>query len=94
MTGEANRMCVCEECKAIAQELSEAYADAWASSDQASRDAWTATYRLIGGTEEDAERAEALVPAARFRDPSRINRALHNKFAHQARSGHRITWEG
>jgi len=39
MTGEANQRHVCEECEAIAQELGEAYADAWTSSDQPSRDA-------------------------------------------------------
>jgi len=87
-------MRVCEECEAIARELGKAYADAWTSCDQASRDAWTATYSLIGGTEEDAERAEALVPAARFRHPLRINRALHRKFAHEARSAHKVSWEG
>jgi hypothetical protein len=39
---------------AIAQELGEAYADAWISCDQAFRDAWLATCNLIGRTEEDA----------------------------------------
>jgi hypothetical protein len=80
----------CDECEAIEQELREAYADAWISSDQASRDALAAIHKLMGGTEEDAERAEALIPNARFEDPLRINRALHRKFAHEARSGHKI----
>jgi len=80
----------CEECVAIAQEFGEAYADAWISGDQAFRDAWLATYNLIGGTEEDAERAEALASPAGSPRPLRINRALLRKFAHEARSGHKI----
>ena len=78
------------ECLAIAQELGEAYADAWIQSDQAFRDAWLATYNLIGGTEEDALRAEALASPAGSRRHIRINRALLRKFAHEARSGHKI----
>jgi hypothetical protein len=87
------RQATCDECEAIAQELREAYADAWIYSDQASRDALAAIHNMMGGTEEDAERAEALIPHARFRDPLRINRALKRKLAHQARSGHRVPWD-
>jgi hypothetical protein len=83
---------LCSECEAIAQEIREAYVDAWISADQASRDALIATYQLMGGTEQDAERAEELIPRARFRDPLRINRALQRKFAHEARSGHKISF--
>ncbi len=84
-----NRVC-CHECMAIARELGEAHSDAWTSSDKASRDAWLATYKLIGGTEEDVARAEELIPFARLQDPLRINRPLLKKFAHEARSGHKI----
>lgn len=56
----------CDECEAIARELAEAYAEAWASSDQHTKDAWTSVYKLIGRTEEDAERAENLAPSAKF----------------------------
>ena len=80
----------CEECVAVAQELGEAYADAWISCDQAFREAWLATYNLIGGTEEDLERAEALASPAGSQRHLRINRALLRKFAHEARSGHKI----
>ena len=62
------------------------------SSDEESRDAWIATYKLIGGTEEDSVRAEQLVSAAQFRDPLRINQALSRKLAHEARSGHKVAW--
>jgi hypothetical protein len=65
----------CTECETIALELCEAYADAWIFSDQESRDAWIATYKLIGGTEKEALRAEELVSSAQFRDPLRINQA-------------------
>lgn len=43
------------ECESIRRELAEAYAEAL--SDQPTRDAWDALHGLIGGTEEDAERA-------------------------------------
>jgi hypothetical protein len=79
-----NNFAACKECEAIALELREAYADAWISSDEESRDAWIATYKLIGGTEEDAVRAEQLAPSAEFSEPLRINRAIHRKFAHDA----------
>jgi hypothetical protein len=82
----------CQECEAIVQELRDAYADAWSFSGQESKDAWVATYKMIGGTEEDATRAEDLAPAAQFREPLRINRAIHRKFAHEARSGHKVPW--
>jgi hypothetical protein len=87
-----NNFAACKECEVIALELREAYADAWISSDEESRDAWIATYKLIGGTEEDALRAEQLVSAAQFRDPLRINQALGRKLAHEARSGHKVAW--
>ena len=81
----------CDECEAIAREVASAYAEAWASSDQNTKDAWTAVYKLIGGTEQDAEKAEELTTRARFRDPLTINRALQKKFSHEARTGHRIS---
>ena len=93
----------CEECRAIAQDLRDAYADAWASSDQAVRDAWLATRRMIGGTEEDAQRAEellkALPQAERYKaripqslspDNPKYREALLNMFLHFARTGHRV----
>ena len=43
----------CNECEPIARELGEAYADAWAPSDQESREVWIAIHKLKGGTEED-----------------------------------------
>jgi hypothetical protein len=85
-----NNRSSCEECQAIARELGEAYAEAWNSADQASRDAWAATYNLIGGTENDAERAEELIPRARFRDPLPVNQALRRRFVHETRSGHKV----
>jgi hypothetical protein len=39
----------CEECETIAKELGEAYADAWASCDQKTKEAWVAVYKMIGG---------------------------------------------
>src|ERR1700724_1697985 len=81
----------CEDRQAIAREIGEAYSDAWAFGGQAFRDAWMATQNLIGGTEEDAGRAEELLFTSPCRDPLRINRALHRKLAHEARSGQHIS---
>jgi hypothetical protein len=83
----------CDECEAIARELDEAYLEAWISSDQTTRDAWIATYKLIGGTEEDAARADELIPRARIRNPLRIRQALVKKFTHEARSRHKVPWQ-
>ena len=90
----------CDECRALAQNLRDAYADALASSDQV-RDGWLATHKMIGGTEEDAQRAEELLKplpqAGRFdtRIPqglSRVNPKLREVFRnmalHFARTGH------
>ena len=79
----------CNECEAIRQELRDAYAEAWISADQATREAWVATYRLIGGTEEDAARAEELIPKAEFRERLRIRKAVEKMFAHVGQSGHK-----
>jgi formiminotetrahydrofolate cyclodeaminase len=87
-----NNLGTCKECEAIALELRDAYADAWISSDEESREAWIATYKLIGGTEEDAIRAKELASAAQFRDPLRINQVFLRKLAHEARSGHKVAW--
>ena len=85
-----NNRASCHECEAIARELGEAYAEAWISCDQASRDAWVAMYQLVGGTEEDLLRAEELISHARFQDLRRLHRALRRKLVHEARSGHKI----
>jgi hypothetical protein len=89
-----NSRLACHECEAIAREIREAYADAWISGDQAFRDASMATLKLIGGTEEDAARAEVLIALARPRTSLGISQTFRRKFAHQARSGHKITWFG
>ncbi len=89
MHSEGNR--ACDECEAIAQELSEAYGDAWLSGDKTFREGWVATYKMIGGTENDLAHAEALLPVALPRkDPLRINRAIQRKLVHEVRSGHKI----
>jgi hypothetical protein len=89
-------------CAALAQDLRDAYADVWASS-QAVRNAWLATHKMIGGTEEDARRAEELLKplpqAGRYdaRVPqglSLVNPKLRGVFRnmalHFARTGHRV----
>lgn len=91
----------CDVCQALAQDLGDAYADFWASSDQAVRDAWLATHKMIGGTEEDAQRAEELlsalpqaetydprIPPALFRDNPKFLEVIRNMNLHLARTGH------
>lgn len=93
----------CAVCRALAQEIRDAYADLWASSDQAVRDAWLATHKMIGGTEEDAQRAEELLKALpqRERYDTRIPQELPqlnpklceaflNIALHFARTGHTV----
>src|SRR5260370_42503306 len=59
----------CDQCRAILRDLDEAYSDAWTSSAQEFQGAWVATYRMIGGAEQDAARAEELL--SNSRDPFR-----------------------
>ena len=88
----------CQVCRALAQDLRDAYADVWASSDQAVRDAWLATHKMIGGTEEDAQRAEELLnalPQARIPQGlslvnPKLREAFRNMALHFARTGHRV----
>jgi hypothetical protein len=93
----------CDECRAIAQDLRDAYADVWASSGQAVRDAWLATHKMIGGTEEDAQRAEGLlkalpqperydarIPQAASPVNPKFHEAFRNMFLHFTRTGHRV----
>jgi hypothetical protein len=79
-----------QECLAVARELDEVSADAWISGDQAFREAWIATYRLIGGTKEDFTGAEEMAPFPVSAESKKIDPALLKKFAHAARSGHKI----
>jgi DNA-binding SARP family transcriptional activator len=51
----------CRECKAIAEELAIAYVQAWDNADPATRQGWTAIYRIRMRTEEDLQRVEELL---------------------------------
>lgn len=83
----------CPDCQNIARELNEAFAEARAQTQPAA----DALYALIGGDEEDARRAEQLVPTYAYqamplkpRTPSRLSRAVHSRFQHHARTGHKL----
>jgi len=96
----------CHECRSIAEEIAAAYADLWVSSDRRFKDAWIATYKMIGGTEEDFTRAEeilgpfraASLPQLNFASDetmygtvsARIREAIMRKCEHQALTGHKI----
>jgi hypothetical protein len=58
-----NKNRYCADCLEIARKLDEAYAEAYARN----RAPADALRRLIGGTEEDAERADELLSAFRYR---------------------------
>jgi len=83
----------CHECRSIAEEIAAAYADLWVSSDRRFKDAWIATYKMIGGT----ERAASL-PQLNFASDetmygtvsARIREAIMRKYEHQALTGHKI----
>jgi len=83
------QLSTCEECEAITWELAEAYLNAWSASDRGTQAAWTAVYKMIGGTEADVERAEELLPKARPVN-LRVKQILRRKFEHQARTGHKV----
>jgi hypothetical protein len=80
----------CDECVAIVRELTETYEEAWLTSDQDLRDAWLARNSLIGGTEDDVLRAEALFPKARSSGSPKISIAVGKKLIHEALTGHRV----
>jgi hypothetical protein len=84
----------CDECFAIARELTETFQEAWFSSDQNFRDAWFARNNLIGGTEDDVLRAEALFPQARLNGSPKIGIAIGKKLIHEALTGHRVPGAG
>jgi hypothetical protein len=74
-----SRLTSCNECEAIAQELRDLFANAWDSSDEVSKDAWIATYKMIGGTDAEVIRAEELIPASQIRESSRIKASAPEK---------------
>jgi len=83
----------CAECQAIACELNEAFAEAY----EQTSDAADALYGLIGGTEQDAERADELIGAYKIsadsRLPARVRpvmAAIWRSYEHAARTGHRM----
>src|SRR6266404_707961 len=97
---------LCQECQSIAEEIAAAFADAWESSDHKFKDAWIAARKMIGGTEEDAARAEEILGGYRAEPlrnlgfavgergnegaPARIREALSRKYEHEALTGHKI----
>jgi hypothetical protein len=81
----------CSQCQAIARRLSEAYNEGCLRN-QAAKDALDA---LIGGTEDDAERADELLATYRFQAapglqdvPERIRVAIQQASLHTIRTGH------
>jgi hypothetical protein len=85
----------CGECYAIAREIADAYAEAWLSADDKFKAAWIARNRLIGGTEDDFLRAEELSRQVKSAAGSaKIGNAIVKMHAHQARTGHRVSWSG
>ena len=89
--GSEDQSAVCPECQAIARQLSEAYAEGCLRN-QTAKEALDA---LIGGTEDDAERADELLATYRFQAapglqdvPERIRVAIRQAGLHMIRTGH------
>jgi hypothetical protein len=87
----------CPDCAAILSELREAFEDAIASADRATKEAWANTYRMIGigGSEEATARMEESFPhvhAAELLEmkPNRIGRAMLAASMHVALTGHKL----
>jgi hypothetical protein len=99
----------CWECLDIARQLNEAYADERAKGGLEATNRSTATERtqaasdalhaLIGGTEENAERADELLDPYRYQSllgqpqlwlSPRIVGALRRGFQHAGRTGHSL----
>ena len=93
----------CRECEAIALEINDAFREAWASKDQRFREACASAYHLLGGTEEELERAEAVLPKFKPEQNmellptlkpnlnlSRAGHAVRKKLTHEALTGHKI----
>jgi hypothetical protein len=100
---EKNGWCV--ECLEISRQLNDAYADEQRESDSGTRSrtndrgrthaAVEALRRLVGGTEEDAEHADALLKAYRYQPqqylpsvPPGAMAALSRCAQHAVRTGH------
>ena len=93
--GPADKDACCAECADIARELNEAYADACLRNEAAS----DALRDLIGGTEEDAERADELLRPYRYQTnprfqglPPRLGEAMRRADLHALRTGHFTTY--
>jgi hypothetical protein len=81
----------CLECVEIAREFSEALGEARI----ANKTSWDALRALIGGTEEDAERADRMLHAYRYQPnvqlpqlPPRFRAAMRKSREHMLRTGH------
>lgn len=91
MWGPTDKNVSCHECQVIAHELNQAYARSWVQN-QAAPEALRA---LVGGTEEDAERADQILPPFRCqtspgfpRFPEGLHEIMIRGALHAARTGH------
>jgi hypothetical protein len=87
----ADKNASCEECQAIARELNAAHAESYLQN-KAAKDVLDS---LVGGTEEDAERAAEMVGAYRYnssaglqRLPNGLREASRRGAEHFIRTGH------
>jgi hypothetical protein len=79
----------CAECRSIAREMAEAYAEAWHSGGDRFRTVLAARNGLFGGTEEDVVRAEEAFAQAPSVGSAGIRDAIRKWYLHVARTGHR-----
>ncbi|SPE43590.1 hypothetical protein SBA3_980017 [Candidatus Sulfopaludibacter sp. SbA3] len=87
----------CEECRAILKD----YWSAWRAVTEEMRASHPGTEKEFAQvlrqarmmrTEDDVVLAEKVFPAVHLKSSAKVGLAIGRKFAHQARSGHKVDW--
>lgn len=79
----------CDECLAIRKE----WLELWAAMDEPTREASVAIRALVGGTEEDADRAQELVSKAKIPAPSQAMVLIQKAYVHKMRTRHALPFK-
>ena len=87
---------MCEECRAILQELRDAMAELREVSDRARPKSYRVVEALLRGTTGDVNLVEEFFSGQEYvpytPDYPRVLLAMTRKLAHEQRTGHKINW--